>query len=141
MRMHMTRRYLYPGTRRIEIVAALYAAGFGLHALYLKTMWGSAGLSWAGVENGLAVARFLVTVSLLHGLAIRVNGRAGILSPLLRAVCMALFAGFFGGLAAAWTGTSAGYTYSVVAVGMTIGALNAFNDTVTALRGALLKWI
>jgi hypothetical protein len=133
-------RYLYPHTRRIEVTMALYAAGFGLHALYLKIRIGTAGLSWAGVENGWAVAQTLVLASLVHGAAIRINGRAGPLSPFLRACAMSVFAGFFFGLAQAGAGTSAGYTYSAVTIGMGVGAINAAIDTMDACRAWVAKW-
>jgi hypothetical protein len=139
--MDMTRPYLYPHTRRIEVVMALYAAGFGLHAIYLKIQNGNAGLSWAGVENGWAVATPLLIVSLLHGLAIRINGRAGPLSPFLRAACMAAFAGFFFSLSTAGAGTSAAYTYSAITLGMAVGAINAAMDTVDAAKTWVAKWI
>lgn len=133
-------RYLYPHTRRIEMTMALYAAGFGLHALYLKIRFGSAGLSWAGIENGMAVAQTLVAASLVHGAAIRINGRAGPISPFLRACAMAVFAGFFFGLAQAGTGGSAGFTYSAITIGMAVGAINAAIDTVDACKAWVAKW-
>jgi len=136
----VTHRYLYPHTRRIEVTMALYAAGFGLHALYLKIRLGDAGLSWAGVDDGWAVATPLVVASLIHGLAIRVNGRAGPLSPFLRACAMAVFAGFFAGLAGAGAGSSAGFTYSAITVGMAVGAINATIDTVDACRAWVERW-
>ena len=134
------RRYLYPHTRRIEVTMALYAAGFGLHALYLKIRIGTAGLSWAGVENGWAVAQTLVLASLVHGFAIRINGRLGPVSPLLRACAMSVFAGFFFSLAQAGAGTSAGFTYSAVTIGMAVGAINAVMDTLDAGKVWVAKW-
>lgn len=134
------RRYLYPHTRRVEVTMALYAAGFGLNALYLKIRFGHAGLTWAGIENGMAVAQTLVAASLIHGFAIRINGSLGPVSPFLRACAMAVFAGFFGALSMEGVGSSAGYTYSFIFIGMTIGALNAASDTITACKRMVAKW-
>lgn len=136
----MKHKYLYPHTRRIEVTMALFAAGFGLNALYLKIRFGTAGLTWAGIENGMAVAQTLVAASLVHGFAIRINGRLGPISPLLRACAMAVFAGFFFGLALAGTGSSAGFTYSAITIGMALGALNAAFDTLDACKEWVAKW-
>lgn len=134
-------RYLYPHTRRIEVTMALYAAGFGLHALYLKISVGSAGLSWAGIENGWSVAQTLVLASLVHGLGIRANGSLGPVSPFLRACAMSVFAGFFFSLAQAGAGGSAGYTYSAITIGMAVGAINAAADTINACKRFATQWM
>lgn len=119
---------------------AMFGAGFGLHALYLQTMTGQAGLAWAGIESGQHVAQMLVLASLLHGAGIRANGRLGPLSPILRAVAMAAFSAFFLRLALAGTGSSAGFTYAAIAIGMAAGMVNAVADAVDAMRRAALKW-
>ncbi len=136
----MTRQYLYPQTRKIEMTMALFAAGFGMNALYLKSAFGNAGLSWAGIEDGRAVAQLLVGASIAHGIGIRANGRLGPLSPLLRSAAMGVFTYFFGALAFAGAGTSATYTYAVIAVGMCLGARNAAVDLLDALKGLSPRW-
>ena len=136
----MTRQYLYPQTRKIEMTMALFAAGFGMHALYLKSAFGSAGLSWAGIETGRMVAQVLVGASLAHGIGIRANGRLGPVSPFLRTFAMGVFTYFFGMLALAGTGSSAGFTYAFVALGMCLGARNAAVDLIDALKGLSPRW-
>lgn len=136
----MTRQYLYPQTRKIEMTMALFAAGFGMHALYLKAAFGNAGLSWAGIESGKDVAQLLVAASIGHGIGIRANGRLGPISPFLRAAAMAVFTYFFGMLAFAGTGSSAGFTYAFVALGMCLGARNAAVDLIDALKGLSPRW-
>lgn len=133
----MTRRYLYPQTRRIEVTTALFAGGFGLYALHAQITTGIAVLGWTGWTEAerQTVVWGLVLASLAHGAGIRANGRWGWVSPALRALAMAAFAAFFAKLVIVGGGTTAAYTYAWITVGTGVGALNATQDLRRAWSG------
>lgn len=132
-------RYLYPVRKRIEVLAAVFSIGFGLHVWALA--FNSEPLAWAGMHNGEAL-RFGQTMSLAglaHALGVRINGYWR-WSPVLRFVGMGVHASCFLYLAWAGLGQTAGYTYGWGAAMALAGAWSAGRDMKRAYKGAD-EWI
>lgn len=127
-------RFLYPRQRQIEILAALYAGGFGLYCEAVTTAGARSPVYWVSenpaVQHGVALA--LLIAALVHALGIRINGSwRG--SPVLRALAMASHTAVFAGLFSAAPGSSATYSYAWVMVFMAAGTINAARDCATAM--------
>jgi hypothetical protein len=122
----MTKRYLYPRQRQIEVGAAIYAGGMGVYVGMCATLFQSSPLGWMEADP-IWLADILVTAAMLWAVGIRING-AWWGSPFLRLagmmthLCVALWA------IVAGAGSSASYTYGWVAALLFIGARNAARD-------------
>ena len=127
-------RYLYPQRKRLEILSAVFAAGFGVN-LWLAAQHG-APLSWAGLHNGhaLAFGQAVSLAALVHALGVRINGKWR-WSPALRLAGMACHAALFMWLAVQGAGLSAGYTYGWISGLLVYGAYSAGVDTWRAIGG------
>lgn len=130
----MSARFLYPRQRQIEIMAALYAGGFGMYCEAVTTAGARSPIYW--VSDSLAVQHALAVVllfaALIHALGIRINGSwRG--SPALRTLAMAAHTAVFGAFFAAAPGSSATYSYAWVMVFMAAGTINAARDCATAM--------
>jgi len=125
-------RYLYPARKRLEILSAVFAGGFGVH------IW-AAGfhaepLMWAGLHNGQALmfGQAMSLAAFVHALGVRING-AWQWSPALRLVGMAAHVAMFAFLAWKGLGTTGAYTCSWITGLLFMGALSALKDTKRAL--------
>ena len=123
--------YLYPQRKRLEVLSAVFAAGFGIH-LWLAAQTGSP-LAWAGLHNGhaLAFGQAVSLAALVHALGVRINGRWR-WSPALRLIGMSCHAVLFLWLACRGAGQSAGYTYGWISALLAYGAYSACIDTCRA---------
>lgn len=130
----MTTRYLYPHRKRMEILSAVFAAGFGLF------IWGqsfhSEPLAWAGLHNGAALmfGQAMSLAALIHALGVRINGHWR-WSPVLRLAGMIVHTALFAWLAWHGTGQTAAYTYGWGAGLLAYGAWSAGRDTWRAWSG------
>ena len=133
--------YLYPQLRRTEVMAALFAGGYGLFAVYQQTAFGIPPLDWSGlsVADRSAMAYVLTLASVAHGIGIRANGTWGRVSPSLRLIAMTIFAAIFARLAVLAPG-NIGYNHIWIAAGMALGAVNALRDTIDAWQGREPRW-
>ena len=127
-------RFLYPRQRQIEVLAALYAGGFGLYCEAITTAGARSPIYWVSespaVQHGLALA--LLVAALIHAIGIRINGSwRG--SPVLRALAMASHTAVFAGLFSAAPGSSATYSYAWVMAFAAAGTINAARDSATAM--------
>lgn len=122
-------RYLYPFRRRVEILAALYAGGFGMYVWTSSLTGHAAPIAWLGVSPSgqLMLAQIVTICALIHALGIRINGHWQY-SPALRLVGMGVHAFVFVWLAVAGGGTSASYTYSWISAAMIYGAFSSARD-------------
>lgn len=130
----MTARFLYPRQRQIEIMAALYAGGFGLYCEAVTTAGARSPIYWVSESGAIqhALAGVLIFAALIHALGIRINGSwRG--SPALRTLAMAAHTAVFGAFFAAAPGSSATYSYAWVMVFMAAGTINAARDCATAM--------
>ena len=131
----MTRKYLYPRQRQIEVISAIYVGGLGVYVGMADAIGGKPPLGWLGLShNGqLALAEVMVTIAVIWSLGIRINGNwAG--SPFLR--LGAMLANTAIALFAVWQGhaSSASYTYGWVSGFLAVGAFNAAQDCYYAWR-------
>lgn len=137
----MSRVYLYPMPRRIEILSALFAGGYGLFIGMRHAMDGLPPINWTGFSEAVQVgmAWALMAAAMMHAIGVRVNGRSW-LSPFLRLFGMATHAAFFGMLTVLGASSSAGYTYAWVTVALALGVVNAIRDSVDAWNGEVPAW-
>jgi hypothetical protein len=126
-------RYLYPQRKRLEILSAIFAGGYGVH------IW-AAGfhaepLLWAGLHNGQALAfgQAMSLAAFIHALGVRINGQWR-WSPTLRLAGMSAHTLMFAFLAIKGFWATGFYTYSWVTALLFMGALSALRDTKRALR-------
>lgn len=127
--------YLYPRARMLEMLAALYAAGFGFHLLTVLKHGGDP-LAWAGAmlaADQVALAWAIMLASVAHAVGIAANGRLGAISPALRTAALAFQAVLFAWLAWAGMMQTASYTYGWITAGLAYGAANAARDLARAL--------
>lgn len=132
----MSQKFLYPFRRRIETIAALYAAGFGLLVwIYIQSDITSP-LSWLNVsaQAQVCIAYALVLAALLHALGIKING-SWRWSPLLRFIGMSVHAFIIMWMSYKGGGTSASYTYSWISILLLYGSYSAIRDL-----GISLNW-
>lgn len=127
-------RYLYPVRKRIEVLAALFSIGFGMHVWALA--FNSQPLAWAGLDNAeaLSLGQAMSLAGLVHALGIRINGNWR-WSPALRVAGMSVHAASFLFLAWSGIGQTAGYTYSWGAGMALVGAWSAGRDMKRAYTG------
>lgn len=125
-------RYLYPQRKRMEIISAIFAGGFGVHIW--AASFASSPLAWAGVDtpSALIFGQVMTLAALVHALGVRING-SWRFSPALRLLGMTVHTGLFGYLAWAGIGQTAGYTYAWGCVALMYGAMSALKDTKRAL--------
>ena len=130
-------QYLYPVRKRIEIIAAIYAGGFGVF------VWAAAfrgePLAWAGMHNGTALmfGQVMSLAGFFHALGIRINGHWR-WSPALRLAGMTCHAVMLSILAVSGADQTAGYTYGCATVLAMVGAWSAARDTARAMEAG--KW-
>lgn len=122
-------KYLYPFRRRVEILAALYAGGFGMFVWAQELTGQAAPIHWLGLssEGQLMLAQVMTVCALIHALGIRINGHWQY-SPALRLIGMGVHACIFLWVALQGSGTSASYTYSWIASAMIYGAYSSARD-------------
>ena len=94
----MTDRYLYPQRKRLEILSAVCAGGFGVH-IWAASLY-SEPLRWADLHNGQALifGQIMSMAAFVHALGVRINGEWR-WSPALRLVGMAFHTLMFAFLA------------------------------------------
>lgn len=129
----MTERYLYPQRKRLEILSAVFAGGFGVH-IWAASLY-SEPLRWADLHNGQALifGQVMSMAAFVHALGVRINGEWR-WSPALRLVGMAFHTLMFAFLAIKGFWATGFYTYSWVTALLFMGALSALRDTKRALR-------
>ena len=127
-------RYLYPHRKRLEILSAVFAAGFGVN--FWLTAQDGAPLAWAGLDNAAALlfGQAVSWAAFVHGLGVNVNGQWR-WSPALRLVGMSCHALLFAWLASRGAGGTAVYTYGWISLLMAYGAYSAGVDTYRAAKG------
>ena len=125
-------RYLYPARKRLEILSAVFAGGFGVH-IWAAGFHGEP-LIWAGLHNGhaLAFGQAMSLAAFVHALGVRINGEWQ-WSPALRLIGMIVHVVLFAFLAWEGLGTTGGYTYGWITGLLGMGALSALKDTKRAL--------
>lgn len=133
----MTRAYLYPPRRYFEVIAAMFAGGYGLTVLHLLPAGNP--LRWAGysIEDAICTAGVMLAAAFTHALGIYINGRWR-WSPVLRFMGMAGHSAMFLMLVHAANhqpANTAGYVYACISILMASGAYSALRDSVNALRG------
>lgn len=128
----MVHRYLYPARKRLEILSACFAGGFGVHIWAASTA--GEPLLWAGMHNEAATdfGQAMSVAALIHALGVRING-SWRWSPALRLTGMVVHTVLFAVLAWQGVGQTAGYTYSWITIALFYGALSALKDTKRAL--------
>jgi hypothetical protein len=132
----MTRVYLYPARRRFEIIAALFAGGYGLRVLDL--LGRNNPLSWAkfSPDEAVMLAAVMITAAFAHAMGIWINGRWR-WSPVLRFAAMVAHACVFLSLAYAGRYQTAAYVYAWGFALMAAGAYSAARDSLDAFRGVV----
>lgn len=122
-------RYLYPFRRRVEIMAALYAGGFGVWVWALSLTEETRPIQWLGLSHDgqLMLAQALTIAALIHALGIRINGHWQ-WSPALRLIGMGIHACIFAWIASKGAWSSAAYTYSWISAAMVYGAFSSARD-------------
>ena len=67
-------RYLYPQRKRLEILSAMFAGGYGVH-IWAAGFHGEP-LLWAGLHNGQALifGQIMSMAAFVHALGVRING-------------------------------------------------------------------
>lgn len=132
----MTRRYLYPRQRQVEVISALYVGGFGFYIWAQDIIGNYAPVSQLRLdhEGQMAFAYLLVASSFFWAVGIRVNG-SWWGSPFLRvgAMCINFTAAVFASIQGNWS--SATYTYAWVSIFAAIGLMNALRDAKHAWQG------
>jgi len=125
-------RYLYPARKRLEILSAVFAGGYGVHIW--ATGFHSEPLMWAGLHNGQALVfgQAMSLAAFVHALGVRINGEWQ-WSPALRLIGMIVHVALFAFLAWEGLGTTGGYTYGWITGLLGMGALSALKDTKRAL--------
>ena len=125
-------RYLYPQRKRLEILSAMFAGGYGVH-IWAAGFHGEP-LIWAGLHNGQALAfgQAMSLAAFVHALGVRINGEWQ-WSPALRLIGMIVHVALFAFLAWEGHGTTGGYTYGWITGLLGMGALSALKDTKRAL--------
>ena len=125
-------RYLYPARKRLEILSAVFAGGFGVH-IWAAGFHGEP-LLWAGLHNGQALifGQIMSMAAFVHALGVRINGHWR-WSPALRLLGMAFHTLMFAFLAVRGVGTTGAYTYTWITGLLLMGALSALKDTKRAL--------
>ncbi len=125
-------RYLYPARKRLEMISAAFAGGFGIH------IWAAAfngePLLWADLHNheALLFGQAMSVAAFVHALGVRINGTWK-WSPMLRLLGMVAHTLMFAFLAFKGFGQTAGYTYGWITGLLLMGALSALKDTKRAL--------
>ena len=129
----MMQRYLYPQRKRLEILSAVFAGGFGVH-IWAASLY-SEPLRWADLHNGQALifGQVMSMAAFVHALGVRINGEWR-WSPALRLLGMAFHTLMFAFLAIKGFWATGFYTYSWVTALLFMGALSALRDTKRALR-------
>lgn len=122
-------RYLYPFRRRVEILAAIYAGGFGMWVWALSLTESTRPIQWLGLshEGQLLLAQALALAALTHALGIKINGYWQ-WSPLLRLIGMGVHACIFSWIALQGAWSSAAYTYTWISLSMFYGAFSSARD-------------
>ena len=128
----MAHHYLYPCRKRIEIVAALYATGFGFY-IWAALLAGDVNpILWVDGATEYHVAEALILSGMLHGIGVFINGKWKY-SPLLRLVGMLGHVAVISGFAANGNWSSATYTYACISLVLFYGALGAATDFLHAM--------
>ena len=127
-------RYLYPQRKRLEILSAMFAGGYGVH-IWAAGFHGEP-LLWAGLHNGQALifGQIMSMAAFVHALGVRINGEWR-WSPSLRLAGMSAHTLMFAFLAVRGVGTTGAYTYTWITGLLLMGALSALKDTKRALGG------
>ena len=125
-------RYLYPQRKRLEILSAMFAGGYGVH-IWAAGFHGEP-LLWAGLHNGQALifGQIMSMAAFVHALGVRINGEWR-WSPSLRLAGMSAHTLMFAFLAVRDVGTTGAYTYTWITGLLLMGALSALKDTKRAL--------
>ena len=125
-------RYLYPQRKRLEILSAMFAGGYGVH-IWAAGFHGEP-IIWAGFHNGQALifGQAMSVAAFVHALGVRINGTWK-WSPMLRLLGMVAHTLMFAFLAFKGFGQTAGYTYGWITGLLGMGALSALKDTKRAL--------
>lgn len=125
-------RYLYPQRKRLEILSAMFAGGYGVH-IWAAGFHGEP-LLWAGLHNGQALifGQIMSMAAFVHALGVRINGHWR-WSPSLRLAGMSAHTLMFAFLAVRGVGTTGAYTYTWIIGLLLMGALSALKDTKRAL--------
>ena len=125
-------RYLYPQRKRLEILSAMFAGGYGVH-IWAAGFHGEP-LLWAGLHNGQALifGQIMSMAAFVHALGVRINGEWR-WSPSLRLAGMSAHTLMFAFLAVRGVGTTGAYTYTWITGLLLMGALSALKDTKRAL--------
>ena len=130
----MTPQYLYPVRKRLEMLSAIFAGGFGVF-VWAMTFHNNP-LAWADLTNSgaLAFGQVMSLAAFVHALGVRINGHWR-WSPVLRLAGMACHTMLFGWLSWQGWGQTAAYTYGWGCGLLALGTLSAGRDTWRAWSG------
>lgn len=125
-------RYLYPARKRLEILSAVFAGGFGIN-IWAAGLY-SEPLRWADLHNGQALifGQVMSLAAFVHAVGVRINGEWR-WSPSLRLAGMSAHTLMFAFLAVRGVWTTGAYTYTWITGLLLMGALSALKDTKRAL--------
>ena len=126
----MATRFLYPHRKRMEIMSAVFAGGFGIN-IWAAGLY-SEPLRWADLHNGQALifGQVMSLAAFVHAVGVRINGEWR-WSPSLRLAGMSAHTLMFAFLAVRGVGTTGTYTW--ITGLLLMGALSALKDTKRAL--------
>ncbi len=131
----MTYKYLYPFRKRVEILSALYAGGFGFYILFMDAFGFSSPIGWLPEIYQALLAHFMILASFTHAVGVSVNGRWAY-SPVLRVLGLSMHAGVMATFIMNSNFSSAGYTYTWIFCALLYGVISAMKDfTVNMQRG------
>jgi hypothetical protein len=125
-------RYLYPFRKRVEIVAALYAGGFGMYILLCNLLGYPSPIFWLSEVNQSSLAHFMILASLIHSTGVSVNG-AWRFSPALRVLGLSMHSTVIGLFVYEGNFSSASYTYGWILMALLYGMLSAIRDLYRSL--------
>ena len=127
-------RFLYPQRKRLEMLSAIFAGGFGVYVWTLS--YTTNPLWWAGLFDADArdFGQVITCAALIHAAGVRING-SWRWSPVLRLFGMVIHAAMFGWLAFQGISQTMAYIYSWGCGLLLTGAYSALKDTIRAVKG------
>lgn len=128
----MAQKYLYPFRKRVEILAALYAGGFGMFILICQVLGFPSPIYWLDAVDQASLAHFMILASLIHSTGVSVNGRWRY-SPALRILGLSMHTSVIGVFVVEGNFSSATYTYAWICLALLYGVLSALRDLYRSL--------
>ena len=129
----MTYKYLYPFRKRVEILAAFYAGGFGIYILLMGALSYQSPIYWLPQEYQETLAHFMIIASCLHSTGVAVNGNWKF-SPVLRILGLSMHASVMATFVLAGNFSSASYTYMWIFAALLYGVVSGMKDLFASLK-------